>query len=139
MGALDRQPIQWTTSLDLPRMVRQVNERLARIAVVVTDNYRGPQPWITWSTATNGTVPLWIPDESVRIESAHIVSTTAAGTVSPQIGGVAVGGAPFALTASTVKHETTSANEAAAGDVVSLVFAGLTGTATATLNIRRLG
>ena len=139
MGALERQRIQWSTSLNLQRVVRQVNERLAQISAVVTENFRGSYPVVTWTTSVNGTVPLWIPDESVQIESAHIVSTTAAGTVAPQIDGVSVGGAPFSFTASVVRQAISSANEADAGALVSLVFAGLTGVATVTLNIRRLG
>lgn len=139
MGALEKLTIQWTPRLDLHELVRQLNKILRQVSLELTDTFRRSYPEVSWTTATNGTVPLWIPDENVRIEAVSIVSTTAAGSVSPQIGGAAVGGAPFNFTASTVKHEPTSANDATAQQLVSLVFAGLTGTATVTMKIRRLG
>ena len=79
-----------------------------------------------------------MPNEEFRIASINIVSTTAAGTVTPNINGVAVGGAPFNFTTAGVNHTVATANDVVALDVIGLTTAGLTGIATMTLNIERI-
>lgn len=139
MGALERQLIQWTGRLDLRELVRQLNERLRRVALEVTDSFRLPLAQLTFSANGNATYEFWIATESVAITAAWIEAASGAGTVDVQINGTSVNGSPFTFTTSAVEHEIASTNEAVAGDMISLVYSGTSARCVTTLKIRRLG
>lgn len=125
---------RWVTRVFL----REINSRLRELAQTLNVNRRESHPSVSLTTAANATTVVWLPNEAFDLESVNVYGTTAAGTVTPQINGVAVGGAPFNVTTTATNHPITSPNSATALDRVELLTAGLTGTMTASLNLRRV-
>lgn len=140
MGAVTRKLIQWTPNLSVSELVREINTRLRSIAIEATDTFRRSVGQLTFLTAANGTYPFFIADEAMEITGAWIRTTVGGGTVDVQVNGASVTpGSPYTFTTASVEHPITGANELAAGDLVTLVVAGVTGSTVTSLKIRRLG
>lgn len=138
MPVIIHRDVQESTKWNLRVFLRELNVRLRDTATAINTTRMGSVGSVSFTTAANASHRIWVPNEDFTLASISIVSTTAAGTVTPNINGVAVGGAPFAFTAAGVNHPITSANQAVALDVIGLTTAGLTGTATMTLNLERI-
>lgn len=140
MSSIERKPIQWTEQLGLSALVREINDRLRRVTIAATDTFRRSVGQVPFSSAANGTYPLFIADEPMEITGAWIRTTAGGGTVDVQANGASVTpGSPYTFTTSSVEHSITGSNRVEAGELVTLVLAGVTGSTVTSLKIRRLG
>ena len=138
MGQIEHQDVQFAERVSFREYLRELNERIRTLVQTVSVNRsQSLASQIAFHTAANGTFPTWIAQEGWIIDSITVRSTTNAGTVTPTINGVNVGGVPFAVTNAVVTHPVTTPNILTADDVFALTTAGLTGTATFMVNIRR--
>lgn len=118
--------------------IRELNARLREYASAMNANRRESCSHFSYVTAANATVAVWVANEEYDLESVSIVGTTSAGTATPRIDAVAVTGAPFNVTTTAATTQITGANRVSALSVVDVVTAGLTGTMTLSLNLRRV-
>lgn len=131
--------IAWTPRSILSEVVREMNLSLRQLAQDVTKNYREAYPQVDAAILANTTQTVWIPLDSYEIEAIALRTSSGTASVTPRIGGVALGvtgGTPITATTTATEYAVTTANAAAALSDVDCVVTGLAGSAWLTLALR---
>lgn len=143
MGEVSHRPVAWTPRSILSEVVREVNLSLRKLAQDVTENYREAYPQVDAAILSNTTQTVWLPFDAYQIEAVALRTSSGTASVTPRIGGVALGvtgGTPITATTTATQYAVTSANEADALDDVDCVVTGLGAGAwlTVALKVRRM-
>jgi hypothetical protein len=140
MPFIEHNDVQVSDPWDARVFIRELNTRFMDLVSVVNlnrqDSGHNNVPYVT---AADETVSLWMATANYEIIAMSASMSAGTGSVSPLIGGVAVGGAPFTATTTATKFDVTAPYTVAALDVVGLTTAALGGnTLVMSLELRRI-
>jgi hypothetical protein len=124
-----------------PRVfIREINSRLKDLIDVVTQNrITGGLDYVYYVAWLNGNPPIWISADNYTIEAVNAVVSAGTCSLTPKIGGVAVGSAPLSVTTTATRFPITSPKTLAPLDVVNMGIAAIGGALTVSLELRRIG
>lgn len=122
--------VAYNDAMNIPVLVRELNQVVRLIASAVSQNYWFGYPQVDAVILSNITQIIWVPLNDYDIESITVVTSSGTASVTPRIGGVNIGvsgGVPITATTSPTKHDVTSANAVSALQSVDCVVSGLGG------------
>lgn len=144
MGAIERRDIQWTGNLDIPQLVRQINEWAGKVSNAITLNFRGSYPQVEVYHDAVSARGVWIALEAYEIESVTLRTDTSTATARLLLNGspVTFTGAVTSLSVTTTvtTWEVESGGTVAADDYVELDLTALAGNNVwGAMKVRRIG
>ena len=125
---------------DFRVFLRELNTRFRNLVNVVNQNYESSgHSNVIFVTSVNGTLPVWLVGTGgFRIDSVSAVCSAGTGSLTPRIGGVNVGGAPFSVTTTPTHFAINSLNDIVDLDLLDIITSGLTGSLTLSFELRRI-
>lgn len=128
MGQVIHRPIAYTDRMTLGEIVRELNVALRDVSGQVTLNYFNGYPQVLATILSNVTQTIWIPQEACLVESIAVRCSSGTASVTPRIGGVAMGvtgGTPITATTTATAYAVESANQVEDLSNVDCVVASL--------------
>lgn len=142
MPFIEHNDVQVSEPWNARVFIRELNTRFMDLVSVVnrnrqesgTDGVHG-----TKSLGPPGASDIWLCTDHYILDHFCVVASAGSGDVTPEIGGVAVGGAPFTASTTPTRYIVTSPNTLAPLDMLGVsTGAGMTGTLTISMGLTRL-